>query len=68
MGCLLKLVTGMLLGIGAFLWFAFLGQLYEKTMHPDMKNFSGSEFFLAGLILAFLTALTYLGFRSRNEQ
>jgi hypothetical protein len=63
MGCLLRLVTVMLLTMGAFLWFMFLGQLYEKLVHPAQKNLNGEEFYLFGLVLAFFTVIIALGFR-----
>jgi hypothetical protein len=68
MGCLLKLVTGGLLTIGALLWLTFLVQLFEKLVHPQQKNLSGEGFFIVGLVLTFLTAFIYLGFRSRSDE
>ena len=67
MGCLLRLITVMLLTVGVFLWFFFLTQLYEKVAHPQQRNLSSGEFFLTGLVLTFFTIVTYLGFRSRSK-
>ena len=66
MGCLLRLITVMLLTAGACLWLVFLGQVYEKLVHPEQKNFNSGEFFWLGLGLFFLTAITYLGFRAKR--
>ena len=67
MGYLLRLITAMLLTIGALSWLIFLGQLYEKLVHPGDKNLSGGEFFLAGLVLVFFTLVVYIGFRPHRE-
>ena len=53
----------MLLTVGAFLWFVFLVQFYEKLVHPTQKNLSGEEFYLFGLVLLFFTVIIFLGFR-----
>ena len=66
MGCLLRLITVMLLTLGALLWFVFLGQLYEKLVHPEQKNLNTGEFFWLGLALFFFTAITYMGFRIKR--
>ena len=52
---------------GAVLWLFFLTQLFEKFVHPMQRNLSNEEFFLAGLVLALFTTVTYLGFRDRSE-
>jgi len=57
----------MLLTIGGLSWLIFLGQLYEKLVHPEDKNLNGGEFFLVGLVLTFFTVIVYLGFRSHRE-
>ncbi|WP_210514018.1 hypothetical protein [Hymenobacter terricola] len=66
MGCLLKVMTAMFLTAGALLWLVFLGQLYEKMVHPNQKNLNGEQFFLIGLVLAFFTVIICLGLRSRS--
>ena len=66
MGCLLKLITVMLLAIGGISWVFFFAQLFKKIVHPNQKNLRGEEFFLVGLMLLFLTVISYLGFRKRS--
>jgi len=53
MGCLLRLITVMLLTLGALLWFGFLGALYEKMLHPGQKNLNTKHLFWLGLGLFF---------------
>ncbi len=54
MKLLLRLVTVMLVTLGAFLWLVFLSQFYEKIVRPETKNLRGEEFFLVGLVLTLI--------------